>query len=98
MAAVVTVFGTLTSKGRAFSDATRVRRTRTASDTDRPIAARVLEARSLTRRSMRTWTISVAAALLFMRYIVSHDCRVVNCTGIQACDLKSGFVASRRLP
>jgi hypothetical protein len=37
-------FGTLTSKGKAFSAATRVSRTRTASDTDNPMAANVLAA------------------------------------------------------
>ena len=67
MAAAVAAFGILTSKGRAFSAATRVSRTRTASETERPIAARVFEARSSTRRSMRTWTIPVV--VLRMRYI-----------------------------
>src|SRR4029077_3857757 len=78
IAVAVAAFGTFTSKGRAFSTATRVNRTRTASDTDNPMAANVLAARVLIRFSTRTWTISVAAISPPLRYIVSQMEKTVN--------------------
>ena len=54
MAAAVAALGTVTSKRSAFSTATRVSSTRTASDRDRPMAFKVLEAFALMRLSTRT--------------------------------------------
>src|SRR5260370_35859590 len=54
IAAAVVAFGAFTSKGRAFSAATRVSRTRTVSDTERPMDARALAARAFVRLSVRT--------------------------------------------
>jgi hypothetical protein len=67
IAARVSAFGTLISKGNAFSSATQIRSSRIASDTDKPISARALAALYLTRRAMlgRT-TVSEAIDALFV--------------------------------
>jgi hypothetical protein len=56
IAAQVSAFGALISKGNAFSSATRISSSRIASDTDKPISARTLAAFSFTCPSMRART------------------------------------------
>lgn len=53
-AARVVALGTFTSKGSAFSAATRVRRTRTASEMESPMSARAFSAFAFTFSSSRT--------------------------------------------
>jgi hypothetical protein len=60
MAFTVVALGTFNSKGRAFSAAAQTKSIRTASDTDRPDAASVSDARCFVFSSTRTWTIVVA--------------------------------------
>ena len=59
IALAVTALGTLTSKGIAFSAATRTSSIRTASETESPIAASDFAARSLVFWSIRVCTIVV---------------------------------------
>jgi len=63
MAFRVVALGTLTSKGRRCSSATRSRSSRMASEMDRPMASRASVARFLVRVSMRART-KVSAVLM----------------------------------
>src|ERR1700733_4181040 len=78
IALTVVVFGTRTSKGSAFSAATRTNIIRTASETDMPILASVADASSFTFSSTRTWTIVVEGITGLLRYIVSQACRMLR--------------------
>src|SRR5579863_7212525 len=66
MAAIVARLGTRTSKGRAFSDAMRVSRIRTASETVSPIEASVFAAFAFTFSSTRMWTMLAAIITSFL--------------------------------
>ena len=56
IASMVTAFGTSGANGKAFSCATLVSSSRTASDTVSPIAASTAAASSFTAPSTRAWT------------------------------------------
>src|SRR3984893_11929078 len=72
IAARVSAFGTLISKGNVFSAATRTSRSRIASETDRPISARALAAFSLTCPSMRART-TVSEAIEPLLDVEDHN-------------------------
>src|SRR6266851_4958740 len=87
MAAMVSALGTSGSNGRAFSRAMRTNRSRKASDTVKPMAARTAAASSLIASSIRARTTvfairSLLTSLEILSYIVAQPISLSSMHGI----------------